>query len=272
MKEVYIVSVARTPIGNLGGVLSTVPAIDLGKTAVSAAIERSGLNADQINEVFIGNVLSANVGQAPAKQVSLASGIPNTVPCTTINKVCSSGMKAIMLGAQSIMLGDNDVVVAGGMESMSAAPHYIPSGRAGIRYGDGKILDAISRDGLQDPYNGDMMGVCGEVCAEGKNISKAEQDAYAHASYARAREAYEKGYFNDELVNVSVPRRRKDPLIISQDEEVGNTRVTDLASVENQDTEINKSERYFPVTIKAENGNLIDGNVEIGQFDFFLNI
>lgn len=232
MREVYIVSVARTPIGNLGGILSSVPAIDLGKTAISAAIERSGISADQINEVFIGNVLSANVGQAPAKQVSLASGIPNTVPCTTINKVCSSGMKAIMLGAQSIMLGDNDVVVAGGMESMSAAPHYIPSGRTGIRYGDGKILDAISRDGLQDPYNGDMMGVCGEVCAEGKNISKAEQDAYAHASYARAREAYEKGYFNDEIVNVSVPRRRKDPLIVSQDEEVGNARVTDLASVE----------------------------------------
>lgn len=232
MKEVYIVSVARTPIGNLGGVLSSVNVIDLGKTAISGAIERAGIQADQIGEVYMGCVLTANTGQAPAKQAALAAGIPNTVPCTTINKVCSSGMKAMMLGAQSILLGDNDVVVVGGMESMSQAPHYIPSGRTGIRYGNGEILDAIVRDGLQDPYDGNMMGVCGEVCAEGKNISKEEQDAYAFASYERARAAYENGWFKDEIVPVSVPQRRKDPIIVSRDEEVDNKRITDLASVQ----------------------------------------
>ncbi|BDS10385.1 acetyl-CoA C-acyltransferase [Aureispira anguillae] len=232
MKEVYIVSVARTPIGNLGGVLSSVNVIDLGKTAITGAIERAGISADQIGEVYMGCVLTANTGQAPAKQVALASGIPNTVPCTTINKVCSSGMKAMMLGAQSIMLGDNDVVVVGGMESMSQAPHYIPSGRTGIRYGNGQMIDAIVRDGLQDPYDGNMMGVCGEVCAEGKNITKEEQDAYAFASYERARAAYENGWFNDEIVPVSVPQRRKDPIIVSRDEEVDNKRITDLASVQ----------------------------------------
>lgn len=232
MKEVYIVSVARTPIGNLGGVLSSVNVVDLGKTAISGAIERAGIDANLIEEVYMGCVLTANTGQAPAKQAALAAGVPNTVPCTTINKVCSSGMKAMMLGAQSIMLGDNDIVVTGGMESMSNAPHYIPTGRTGLRYGNGQMIDAIVRDGLQDPYNGDMMGVCGEVCAEGKNITKEEQDAYAFASYQRARAAYENGWLNDEIVPVSVPRRRKDPIIVSRDEEVDNSRITDLASVQ----------------------------------------
>jgi len=232
MKEVYIVSVARTPIGNLGGALSSVNVIDLGKTAISGAIERAGIGADKIEEVYMGCVLTANTGQAPAKQAALAAGIANTTPCTTINKVCSSGMKAMMLAAQSIMVGDNDVVVAGGMESMSNAPHYIPSGRTGLRYGNGQMLDAIVKDGLQDPYNGDMMGSCAEVCAEGKNISKEEQDAYAFASYERARAAYENGWLNDEIVPVSVPRRRKDPIIVSRDEEVDNGRITDLASVQ----------------------------------------
>lgn len=232
MKEVYIVSVARTPIGNLGGVLSTVSAIDLGTTAVKAAIERAGIETNVVEEVYLGCVLTANTGQAPAKQVSLAAGIPDSVPCTTINKVCSSGMKAIMLAAQSIMLGDNDVVVAGGMESMSLAPHYIPTGRTGIRYGNGQMIDAIVRDGLQDPYNGDMMGVCGEICAEGYDISKDDQDEFALASYARAREAYDNGWFNQEIVPVSVPQRRKDPIVVDKDEEVYNKRVTDLASVQ----------------------------------------
>jgi acetyl-CoA C-acetyltransferase len=231
MKEVYVVSVARTPIGNLGGSLSSVSVIDLGKTAISGAIERAGISADQVGEVYMGCVLTANTGQAPAKQAALAAGLPNTVPCTTINKVCSSGMKAMMLAAQSIMVGDNDVVVAGGMESMSNAPHYIPTGRTGIRFGNGTMIDAIVRDGLQDPYNGDMMGVCGEVCAEGKDITKAEQDAYAFESYTRARAAYDNGWFDNEIIPVSVPQRRKDPIIISRDEEVDNSRVTDLASV-----------------------------------------
>ncbi len=230
MKEVYIVSVARTPIGNLGGVLSSLSAIDLGKTAIKAAVERAGINADAVQEVYMGNVLQANVGQAPAKQALLAAGLSNRTPSTTINKVCASGMKAIMLGAQSIMLGDNDIVIAGGMESMSNAPHYLPNGRTGIKYGNGQILDAIVRDGLQDPYNGDMMGVCGEVCAEGKNISREEQDAYALASYERAREAHEKGYFNDELVSVEIPGK-KGVTVISRDEEVDNSRISDLASV-----------------------------------------
>ena len=232
MKEVYIVSVARTPIGNLGGALSSVSVIDLGKTAISGAVERAGIDAAQVGEVYMGCVLTANTGQAPAKQAALAAGIPNTVPCTTINKVCSSGMKAMMLGASSIMMGTHDVVVAGGMENMSQAPHYLPSGRTGLRYGNGQVVDAIVKDGLQDPYNGDMMGVCGEVCAEGKDISKEEQDAYAFASYERARAAYENGWFNDEIVPVSVPQRRKDPIIVSKDEEVGNGRITDLASVQ----------------------------------------
>ena len=231
MKEVYIVSVARTPIGNLGGALSSVNVIDLGKTAVMGAVERAGIDADKVEEVYLGCVLTANTGQAPAKQVALAAGLSNKIPCTTINKVCSSGMKAVMLGAQSILLGDNDIVVVGGMENMSQAPHYIPSGRNGLRYGNGQMLDAIVRDGLQDPYNGDMMGMCGEVCAEGKNISKEEQDKYAFASYERARAAYANGWLKDEIVPVTVPQRRKDPIIVEQDEEVGNKRITDLASV-----------------------------------------
>lgn len=232
MKEVYIVSVARTPIGNLNGILSSVSAIDLGKTAITGAIERAGIDASAINEVFMGCVLTANTGQAPAKQVSLASGIPDTVPCTTINKVCASGMKAMMLAAQSIMLGDNDVVIAGGMENMSQAPHYIPTGRTGIRYGNGQMIDAIVRDGLQDPYNGDMMGVCGEICADGYEITKDDQDAYALASYERARAAYEQGVFDKEIIPVSVPQRRKDPIVVTRDEEVDNGRITDLASVQ----------------------------------------
>lgn len=231
MKEVYIVSVARTPIGNLGGVLSAATVIDLGKTAISAAVQRAGIDAKEVGEVYMGCVLTANTGQAPAKQAALAAGIPNTVPCTTINKVCASGMKAIMLAAQSIMTGANDVVVAGGMESMSNAPHYIPSGRNGLRYGNGEMLDAIIRDGLQDPYNGDMMGVCGEVCAEGKNITKAEQDAYAFASYERARAAYASGAFDKELVPVTISSKKGD-IVINKDEEVQNNRITDLASVQ----------------------------------------
>ena len=231
MKEVYIVSVARTPIGNLGGSLATVSAVELGKTAIQAAIQRANIGLDAVQEVYMGCVLTANTGQAPAKQAALAAGVPNTVPCTTINKVCSSGMKAVMLAAQSIMLGINDVAVAGGMENMSQAPHYLPSGRSGIKYGNGQILDAIVRDGLQDPYNGDMMGMCGEVCAEGKNISKDQQDEYAFASYQRARAAYQNGSFKDEIIPVEVPQRRKDPTVVSVDDEVNNNRITDLESV-----------------------------------------
>ncbi len=218
MQEVYIVSVARTPIGSLGGVLSGVTAVELGKIAVQAAMERAGVNGTQIDEVYMGNVLQANVGQAPAQQVSIAAGIATTTPCTTVNKVCASGMKAIMLGAQSIMLGDNQVVVVGGMESMSNAPHYLPSGRTGIRYGNGEIVDAIVRDGLQDPYKKYMMGNAGEVCAKHYSFSREDQDNYAIASYKRAQEAYANGYFKDEIVPVVIASRKGD-VTIAEDEE-----------------------------------------------------
>lgn len=218
MQEVFIVSMARTPIGSLSGVLAGVNVIELGKTVVKAAMERAGVNGDQIDEVYIGNVLQANVGQAPAQQVSIAAGINTKTPCTTVNKVCASGMKAIMLGAQSIMLGDNHVVVVGGMESMSNAPHYLPSGRTGIRYGNGEILDAIVRDGLQDPYKKYMMGNAGEVCAKHYSFSREDQDAYAIASYKRAQEAYANGYFKDEIVPVVIASKKGD-VSISEDEE-----------------------------------------------------
>ena len=218
MKEVYIVSMARTPIGALSGVLGGVNVIELGKTVVKAAMERAGVNGDQIDEVYIGNVLQANVGQAPAQQVSIAAGINTNTPCTTVNKVCASGMKAIMLGAQSILLGDNHVVVVGGMESMSNAPHYLPSGRSGIRYGNGEILDAIVRDGLQDPYKKYMMGNAGEVCAKHYAFTREDQDAYAIASYKRAQEAYANNYFKDEIVPVLIASKKGD-IAITEDEE-----------------------------------------------------
>ena len=218
MQEVFIVSMARTPIGSLGGVLSGVNVIELGKIAVKAAMERAGINGDQIDEVYLGNVLQANVGQAPAQQVSIAAGINTNTPCTTINKVCASGMKAIMLGAQSIQLGDNHVVVVGGMESMSNAPHYLPSGRTGIRYGNGEILDAIVRDGLQDPYKKYMMGNAGEVCAKHYSFSREDQDAYAITSYKRAQEAYSNGYFKEEIVPVVISSK-KGEITIAEDEE-----------------------------------------------------
>jgi acetyl-CoA C-acetyltransferase len=218
MKEVFIVSVARTPIGSLSGSLSGVNVVELGKTVVEAALQRAGIDGNSVDEVILGNVLQANVGQAPAQQVSIAAGINTKTPCTTVNKVCASGMKAIMLGAQSILLGDNAVVVVGGMESMSNAPHYLPSGRTGIRYGNGEILDAIVRDGLQDPYKKYMMGNAGEVCAKHYSFSREDQDNYAIASYERAAEAYKNGYFNDEIVPVTIASR-KGNITIAEDEE-----------------------------------------------------
>lgn len=218
MKEVFIVSMARTPIGSLGGVLSSVSAVELGRTAVVEALKRAGVDGTQVDEVILGNVLQANVGQAPAQQVSIAAGINTTTPCTTINKVCASGMKAIMLATQSIQLGHADIVVAGGMESMSNAPFYLPSGRTGIRYGNGEILDAIVRDGLQDPYRKYMMGTAGEVCVKHYKFTREEQDNYAIAAYKRAQEAYKNGWFNDELVPVVIPSRKGD-VVVSEDEE-----------------------------------------------------
>lgn len=218
MREVYIVGLGRTPIGSFNGALAGVNVLDLAKTAIQKAMERAGITGADVDEVILGNVLSANVGQAPARQAALAAGIREAAVCTTINKVCASGMKAIALGAQSIMLGDSDVVIAGGMESMSNAPFYLPSGRTGIRYGNGEILDAIVRDGLQDPYKKSMMGNTAELCAAKYTFSREEQDAYALESYRRATEAYQNGWFNDELAPVTISTRKGD-VVVAEDEE-----------------------------------------------------
>lgn len=232
MKEVYIVSMARTPIGNLGGMLANYTAVDLGAIAIKAAIERAGIEPSAVQEVFMGNVIQANVGQAPARQAALKAGVSLATPATTVNKVCASGMKAMTFAAQSIMLGDHDIVVAGGMESMTQAPHYLPTGRTGIKYGNGQIIDGIVRDALQDPYDQRMMGECGEVCAEGENISRAEQDAYAFNSYVRAREAYAQGWNKAEIVPVEIPQRKKDPIVFAQDEELTNKRIHSVEDME----------------------------------------
>jgi acetyl-CoA C-acetyltransferase len=221
MKEVYIVSVARTPIGSFNGALSSLSALELGKVAIQKAMERAGINGDQVDEVIMGNVLSANLGQAPARQVSILAGISNSARATTINKVCASGMKAIALATQSIMLGDSDIVIAGGMESMSNSPFYLPSGRSGIRYGNGEIIDAIVKDGLQDPYNKNMMGNTAELCASTYEFTREQQDAYSVESYRRAAEAYANGSFNDEIAPVTVSSRKGD-VVISEDEEYKN--------------------------------------------------
>lgn len=220
MKEVYIVSVARTPVGAFGGKLSSLTAIDLGALVIKEAVERAGINPEAVQEAFIGNVISANLGQAPAKQAALKAGLAKETPTTTINKVCASGMKAIMLATQSIMLGDNDIIVAGGMESMSKAPFMLDRARFGYGYGDNKIYDAISRDALQDPYKGYMMGNAGEICAREYKFSREDQDDYAIESYNRAIKAFEEGKFKNEIVPVPVPQRKGDPVMVEKDEEL----------------------------------------------------
>jgi acetyl-CoA C-acetyltransferase len=224
MRDVLILSVARTPIGAFGGALSSLKAPELGATAIAAAVERAGIQAGDVQEVYMGNVLSAGQGQAPAKQASLGAGIPDTVPTTTVNKVCASGMKAMMLGAQSIMLGDNDIVVAGGMESMSNVPYYMPGARWGQRMGNGQLVDGMIHDGLWDPYKNCHMGNSGELCADTKGFSREDQDNFAIESYKRAEAAYERGSFKDELVPVSVPQRKGDPIVVDKDEEVARVR------------------------------------------------
>ncbi|MBN9295159.1 MAG: acetyl-CoA C-acyltransferase [Flavobacteriia bacterium] len=219
-KEVYIVAAVRTPMGAFMGGLSTVPAPQLGAAAIKGALERSGLSADKVNEVFMGNVLQAGVGQAPAKQAALGAGIPNTVPCTTVNKVCASGMKAITFGVQSIIAGDNEVVVAGGMENMSLTPHYI-NGRTGTKFGNITMLDGITKDGLLDVYSQVPMGSCAEKCAEKYEITREDQDNFAVTSYKRAAAAWEAGKFNEEIVPVTVSTRKGD-VVISEDEEYKN--------------------------------------------------
>lgn len=219
MKEVYIISAVRTPMGSFGGVLSSFSAPELGAKAIQGALEKAGVEASQVQEVFMGNVCSANLGQAPARQAAIKAGISNTVPCTTINKVCSSGMKSIMLGAQSIMLGHNDVIVAGGMESMSNIPYYLPKARWGYKFGEAPMIDGLQKDGLIDVYNSCAMGVCADNTATKYTFSREDQDTYAIQSYKRAAAATEAGHFKNEIVAVSVPQRKKDPIIVDEDEE-----------------------------------------------------
>ncbi len=223
MKEVVIVSAVRTPIGSFMGSLSSIPATKLGAAAIKGAVEKAGIDPNAVQEVFMGNVLQAGVGQAPARQAALFAGLSTDVPCTTINKVCASGMKSIMLGAQSIMTGMNDIVVAGGMENMSMAPHYV-SMRNGNKYGNGKMVDAIINDGLMDVYSDQLMGSCAELCAEEYNFSREDQDNFAIESYKKSAKAWENGWFDEEIVPVEIPQRKGDPIMFSKDEEFTNVK------------------------------------------------
>ena len=229
-KEVYIVSAARTPIGSFLGAFSSVSATDLGATAIKGAIEKAGINPADVQEVFMGNVLQAGVGQAPARQAALKAGLSNTVPSTTINKVCASGMKSVMLGAQSIIAGDNDLVVAGGMENMTQTPHYI-DGRNVTKFGNILMLDGITKDGLLDVYSKVPMGNCAELCAKEYNLTREDQDAFAVDSYKKSAAAWKNGHFTNEVVPVSVPQRKGDALIVNEDEEYKNVFLDKIPSL-----------------------------------------
>ncbi|MFT4602304.1 MAG: acetyl-CoA C-acetyltransferase [Arenicella sp.] len=230
MKDVYIISAVRTPMGSFGGVLSTVAAPQLGAAAIKGALDKAGLSADVVDEVFMGNVLQAGLGQAPARQAAMFAGISNTVPATTVNKVCASGMKSISLGAQSIIAGDNDIVIVGGMENMSSVPHYM-NARNATKLGDIQMKDGLVLDGLTDVYNKVHMGVCAEKCATEKGISREEQDAFAIESYNRSAAAWAAGKFTDEVVPVEVPQRRGDALIVSEDEEYKNVKMEKIPTL-----------------------------------------
>jgi len=221
MKEVVIVSAVRTPIGSFMGALSTVAAPMLGAAAIRGALEKIGLDPKEVDEVLMGNVVQAGTGQAPARQAAIFAGIPDTVACTTINKVCASGMKTVMQAAQSIALGDTSVVVAGGMENMSLIPHYVQM-RIGTKFGAATLIDGMQKDGLVDVYDENAMGVCADACAEKYEFSREDQDNYAIQSYKRAAEAWKNGRFKNEIVPVSVPQRRGEPILVSEDEEYKN--------------------------------------------------
>lgn len=223
-RTVYIVSAVRTPIGSFGGVLKDISATQLGAIAIKAAVERAGLQPDQIEEVIMGCVLQANLGQAPARQASMLAGLSENVVATTVNKVCASGMKAIAQGAQSILLGDADIIVAGGMESMSNVPYYSPKLRWGNKYGDVSLVDGLAKDGLTDVYKNYAMGNAAELCAKECNITRSEQDAFAIESYKRSQKAWEDGSFKDEVVSVEIPQRKGEPLKIEKDEEPFNVK------------------------------------------------
>lgn len=220
-QEVYIVSVARTPVGSFGSSLASFQATELGSKSINGALDKAGVKPGQVEEVFFGNVLTANNGQAPARQAALGAGVSNTVPCTTVNKVCASGSKSVMLGTQSILLGDTDLVVTGGMESMSNTPYYMDKARFGYKMGHGNIVDGILKDGLWDVYNDYHMGNAAELCASECNISREQQDEYTIESYKRAAEATEKGYLKDEIVPVEV-KGKKETITVEEDEEFKN--------------------------------------------------
>ncbi len=219
MKEVFIVSAVRTPIGSFGGMFKGVSATELGSAAIKGALEKAGVDAKHVDEVLMGNVVSANLGQAPARQAALGAGIGNNVPCTTVNKVCASGMKAVMFGAQSIMLGNADVIVAGGMESMTNIPYYMPNNRYGQGYGHGQVVDGLMKDGLTDVYNQQAMGVCADNTAKKYEVSREAQDEFAINSYKKSAASTENGSFAHEIVPVSVPQRRGEPVMVTEDEE-----------------------------------------------------
>ena len=231
MREVVIVSAVRTAMGSFGGVFSNIPATKLGAYAIKGAIEKCGINKDLIDEVFMGNVLQANLGQAPARQAAIEAGLSNKIPCTTVNKVCSSGMKAIMLGAQSIKCGDNDIVVVGGMENMSSVPHYLLNSRTGQKLGDIKALDGLVKDGLTDVYNKKHMGLCAETCAKEMSFSREEQDDFAITSYERSAKAWKDNKFSNEVIDVEVPQRRGDSLIINEDEEYKKVKIDKIPNL-----------------------------------------
>jgi acetyl-CoA C-acetyltransferase len=221
MREVVIVSGKRTPIGAFMGSLSSLTAPHLGSIAIKAALEEAGITGDQVDEVLMGCVLTGGMGQAPARQASKGAGIPDSVPCTTVNKVCGSGMKTIMMAAQAIKCGDADIVVAGGMESMSNAPYALPKARTGYRMGNGELVDLMIADGLWDPYDNIHMGNAGDLCGRECNIPRDRQDAFAADSYNRATAAQQAGKFKDEIAPVSVPQRKGDPVVVDTDEEPG---------------------------------------------------
>ncbi|MGB5508683.1 acetyl-CoA C-acyltransferase [Robiginitalea sp.] len=224
MKEVVIVSAVRTPIGSFMGALSSVPAPVLGATAIKAALDKIGLDVSKVEEVLMGHVVQAGSGQAPARQAAIGAGIPDTVPCTTVNKVCASGMKAVMQAAQSIALGDREIMVAGGMENMSLIPHYLHL-RNGKKFGPETLIDGMQKDGLVDAYDQQAMGVCADACALEYKFSREDQDAFAIQSYERSAKAWKEGKFAEEVIPVAVPQRRGEPVIVDQDEEFRNVRM-----------------------------------------------
>ncbi|SFU78263.1 acetyl-CoA C-acetyltransferase [Pustulibacterium marinum] len=229
-KEVVIVAATRTPIGSFMGALSSVPAPKLGAAAIKGALDKINLDPSLIDEVLMGNVVQAGVGQAPARQAAIFAGIPNTVPCTTVNKVCSSGMKAIMQGAQAIALGDAEIIVAGGMENMSMIPHYAYM-RNATKFGPATLIDGLQKDGLIDAYSNDIMGLCAESCAEKYEFSREDQDAFAIESYTRSAKSWETGKFANEIVPVEVPQRRGEPIFVSEDEEYKNVKMDKIAAL-----------------------------------------